>query len=260
MSFLDEVVAGVRQNIAAGHYDMPEGRANLGTQPNRPNRFQRAFQGGFGIIAEIKPVSPSAGKLYSGDIGRLATAYARGGAIALSVLGEGTHFGGSPQNLEAANAAEIPLLAKDFAVSEKQLESYAAHGADAVLMIQELFDRKKTDAPREKMIQAAHEMGLCVLLEAHATEAVLKALDSDADFVGINNRNLDDLSMNPLHYLNVISEIGPEKTSQKPLIAESGFSTKADVDLAKANGFAGVLVGTSLLKSADVEAAVRALQ
>ncbi|MBI2444797.1 indole-3-glycerol-phosphate synthase [Candidatus Micrarchaeota archaeon] len=260
MSFLDEVVSGVRQNMKAGHYDVPEGRANLGIQPRGSNWFQKAFQDGFGIIAEIKPNSPSAGKLYSGDIGSLAMAYARGGATALSVLCEGTRFGGSPQNLDGAKAAGIPLLAKDFVVSTKQVESYAAHGADAVLMIQELFDRKKTDAPREEMIQAAHEMGLCVLLEAHATEAVLKALESDADFVGTNNRSLDDLSMNPLHYLNVISEIGPEKASQKPMVAESGFSTKSDVELAKANGFAGVLVGTSLLKSKDAEAAVRALQ
>ncbi len=258
MSFLDDVTQGVRKNLETGHYNLPQDAAK--NTRDTPNRFMAAIRQRFTIIAEIKPTSPSAGALYSGDIESLARAYADGGAGALSVLCEGTRFGGKPQNLALARRAGLPVLAKDFVVSIRQLESYAAHGADAVLLIQELFDRKKTDTTRDDMIKAAHELGLAVLLEAHSCDAVLRALDSDADAVGINNRNLDDLGMNPIHYLNVFSEIGAQKAELKPLIAESGFATKQDVDLAKENGFSGVLVGTSLLKSADAQAAVRALQ
>jgi len=258
MTFLDDVVNGVRQNIQTGHYDALQVRRKA--KPSPENAFNAALEKGFTVIAEIKPVSPSGGSLFRGDITDLAQSYANGGAGALSVLCEGTRFGGKPQNLVAARSTGLPLLAKDFVVSKKQLDTYAAYGADAVLMIQELFDRKKTDADQESMIQTARQLGLAVLLEAHGADAVLRALESDADAIGINNRNLDDLSMNPLHYLNVLAEIGPEKAGSKPLIAESGFATKEDVDLAKANGFAGVLIGTSLLKSADPEAALRALQ
>lgn len=258
MSFLDDVTQGVRKNIEAGHYEVHQTvrRDDTGLS----NNFISALTQRFTIIAEIKPTSPSAGALYSGNIESLAHAYASGGAGALSVLCEGTRFGGKPHNLALARTAGLPLLAKDFVVSKRQLQAYATYGADAVLMIQELFDRKMTDEPRDDMIQAAHELGLAVLLEAHACDAVEMALQSNADAVGINNRNLDDLGMNPVHYLNVRSEIGPKTAAFKPLIAESGFATKQDVDMARQNGFAGVLVGTSLLKSADAQAAVRALQ
>jgi len=258
MSFLDDVVQGVRHNLATGHYDVPQERTHASQR--HPNQFTAALQQGFTIIAEIKPVSPSAGTLFSGDVANLAQSYADGGAGALSVLCEGTRFGGRPSNLNAAKPAGLPLLAKDFVVSLSQIECYAAHGADAVLLIQELFDRKRTDVPRERMIATAHELGLAVLLEAHHPDAVVRALDSDADTVGINNRDLDDLGMNPLHYLNVHSALDPQKAALKPLIAESGFAAKEDVTMARQNGFAGVLVGTSLLKSADPSAAVRALQ
>ncbi len=255
MSFLDDVLVGVRQNLQDGYYDMPAEVVKF-----QKSSLKAVLQQSFSVIAEIKPVSPTAGTLYTGSAKSLAQTYRDAGARAISVLCEKTRFAGRLENLAEAKGAGLPVLAKDFVVSVKQLQAYAAHGADAVLLIYELFERKKTDLSLEAAIQSAHQNGLDVLLEVHTADALKKALETDADVIGINNRNLDDLSLNVLHFQNVLHDADLDAThAKKPIIAESGFQSREDVDLARAAGLNGVLIGTGLLKAENPKAALHEL-
>lgn len=256
MTFLEEVVDGVRDSIQNGYYDQRPTQAI----PFEKASLKAALRESFSIIAEIKPASPTAGALYSGDVGALATTYSDAGARAISVLCEQTRFGGKLENLHKAKKTGLPVLAKDFVVSEKQLQAYAAHGADAALLIFELFQRRKTEVGLETAIRRAHENGLEVLLEVHSADALQKALKTDADVVGINNRDLDDLSLNVLHFQNVLSDAYLEAgTIEKPIIAESGFQSPHDVQMAKLADLRGVLIGTGILKTNDPQATLKEL-
>ncbi len=266
MTFLDDVIAGVQQSLSEGYYDVGSNENENLMAPKESKKsasLKTTLQNRFTIIAEIKPRSPTAGVLYQGTAGDLARTYAEAGAGALSVLCEPKRFRGKLENLtEAKTAAQkIPILAKDFVVSDKQLEAYAALGADAALLIYELFERKKTDQPLDEMIDAAHGLGLEVLLEVHGAKGLAEALKTKADVVGINNRNLDDLSLNVLHFQNVLSECGIDVARVqglgKALIAESGFETAAEVQMAHDAGLDGVLIGTGLLKHHDPAEALK---
>jgi indole-3-glycerol phosphate synthase len=211
------------------------------------------MQPGMGVIAEFKRRSPSAGTLREGaDVSEVVRAYERGGAIALSVLTEGPSFGGSLEDLRAARAAcELPILRKDFIVDAYQLYEAKGAGADAVLLIVAALAAEELAS----LHGSARELGLDVLVEVHDGEELQCALGLGADLVGINNRDLRDFSVEVGRTSRLMAQVPDDVT----VVSESGIATAEQLRDLQAEGVRAVLVGESLMRSADPEAALRAL-
>ena len=208
---------------------------------------------GAGLIAEVKRSSPSRGAINLGlDPARLAQAYQRGGAAAVSVLTDRVHFGGSLADLAAVRAAvALPVLRKDFLVEEFQIREAHAHGADAVLLI-----AAAAEAALLRDLRAlARELRLTVLFEVHEEGELEAAALCAPDLLGINARNLKTLEV----HADVFARLAPRARQIAPLVAESGVRTAADVRRYRAEGAALVLVGEALSSSADPESAARTL-
>jgi indole-3-glycerol phosphate synthase len=221
---------------------------------NDPRPFLEALsRPGTSVVAEHKRRSPSAGVIREGaTVGEIVAAYERGGAAALSVLTEKEHFGGSLGDLrEARAAAALPVLRKDFTVDRYQLYEARAEGADAVLLVVGAL------VPDDLRRLHAEAMGLDLdaLVEVH-TEAELElALSLGVDAIGINNRDLEDLSVD----LGLTFELLPHVPAGKTVVSESGISTRADVEALEQVGVDAVLVGEALMRAAEPEVAVREL-
>lgn len=210
---------------------------------------------GVQVIAEIKRSSPSAGAIAPLDPAVAAEAYRRGGAAALSVLTEARHFGGALHHLEAVAAAvpDLPLLRKDFTVHPAQLEEAARAGANTVLLIVAVLG----DA-LAAYLTYAHRLGLEALVEVHDEAELEHALRAGVMLLGVNNRDLKslavDLSVAP-RLLTRAREAGFRGVG----VAESGYREASE--LRDLDGLAdGVLVGSSLAGSADLEAALKRLR
>ena len=210
---------------------------------------------GVSVIAEHKRRSPSAGTIREGaTVADVVMAYERGGAAALSILTEGAHFGGSLDDLRAARAASsLPILRKDFIVDAYQVVESAAAGADAILLIVAALD---PDELAELYAEAAG-LDLDVLVEVHDEEELEIALEVlDADVIGINNRNLADFSVDVDRTYELLHDIPAGKT----VVSESGFHSRSQLDELERVGVDGVLVGETLMRAPDPEAALRALR
>lgn len=207
------------------------------------------------VIAEVKPTSPSQGRLRdvdAEDVAERARAYERGGAAGISVLTEPEFFDGRPEYVEVVReAVDVPVLRKDFIIDPVQVEESAHYGADAVLIIAAAVGR---EAP--ELIDLAHEHGMEVLLEIDRWEHLELLSECDPDVVGVNNRDLRTLEVD----LNRTLELGPEvkDLTNAPLVAESGVSGPEDVVLLGEVADA-VLVGTYLMRAPDPSEAVRKL-
>ncbi|HEX8959706.1 MAG TPA: indole-3-glycerol phosphate synthase TrpC, partial [Solirubrobacterales bacterium] len=179
-------------------------------------------------------------------------AYERGGAAALSVLTDEPHFGGSLDDLRAARAAcGLPILRKDFIVDPYQLHEAAASGADAVLLIV----RALGDGELAALHEEAHGLGLDCLVEAHDAAELERAIALDADVIGINNRSLDEGTVDVATTYALLPAVPAGKT----VVAESGISTRAELEELERAGVDAVLIGGALMSAADPEAAVREL-
>ena len=179
-------------------------------------------------------------------------AYERGGAAALSILTEPFHFAGSLDDLRAARAAsDLPVLRKDFIVDPYQLYESAAAGADAILLIVAAL------APDDlyELLQEARGLDLDALVEVHDERELDVALDVEADVLGINNRDLGDFSVDIERTYELLSDIPAGKT----VVSESGFSTRDQLDELERVGVDAVLIGETLMRAPDVEAACRRL-
>jgi len=206
------------------------------------------------IISEIKQASPSKG-IFTGDFrpAAIAELYAAGGAAALSVLTDEEFFKGKLGDLEAARAAvAIPVLRKDFTIDEFHVIEAAAHGADAILLIAAILDGAQLRGFRE----LAARYGMAALVEVHDDHELDAALESGADIVGVNNRNL--------HTFEVTLDTSLRLVENMPAgvikVAESGIHSRADVERLRAAGFHAFLVGEHLMKSADPAGALRELR
>ena len=208
--------------------------------------------GGYGLIAEIKRSSPSKGLIREDfDTAALAKAYKAGGAACLSVLTD-LHFEGSDADLiHAFSAVDLPLLRKDFFIDPYQIAESRALGADCVLLIMAALD----DSQVQELEAAAMGFGLDVLLEVHNGGELERALKLKSPLIGINNRNLKTFDVD----LSVTETLLADIPAGKTVVSESGISTPEDLARLSKAGVDRFLVGTSLMREDDVEAATRAL-
>ena len=205
------------------------------------------------VIAEIKKASPSRGVLIE-DFrpADLAMKYEAGGAAALSVLTDRDFFQGSLEDLGAARAAtKLPMIRKDFTVSEYHVLEAAAHGADAILLIVAVLDEARLRAFRE----LAAELGMAALVEVHDSTELEIAVRSGAEIIGVNNRDLRTFQVS----LERSIELAPRIPRHLTKVSESGIFSSADVHRLVAVGFDAVLVGEHLVRSGDPTAALRDL-
>jgi len=256
MSVLDEIVAGVRVDLATraarAPYDEVAALAQATPHPRDPMPRFRAP--GTSVIAEVKRRSPSKGALADiPDPAELAAAYARGGAAAISVLTEQRRFGGSLADLRTVRAAvPTPLLRKDFMVTPYQLHEARAAGADLVLLIVAALDQPLL----EQLYAEARGLGLTVLVEVHDAEETRRAVDLGADLIGVNARNLKTLDIDP----DSFARLAPLIPDTVVRVAESGISGPEDVLRYAEHGAQVVLVGEALVKDGDPEGAVRSMR
>ncbi|TBH21763.1 indole-3-glycerol phosphate synthase TrpC [Thermus thermamylovorans] len=208
---------------------------------------------GLSLIAEVKRASPSEGLIRVVDPAEAARAYARGGARAVSVLTEPHRFGGSLRDLLAVRqAVDLPLLRKDFVVDPFMLEEARAHGASAALLIVALLG-ELTGA----YLEEARGLGLEALVEVHTERELEVALEAGAEMVGVNNRDLSTLRID-LGTAPRLGRLARARGFQGVLVAESGYSGREELEPLEGL-FDAVLIGTSLMKSPDLEKALRAL-
>jgi len=206
------------------------------------------------IIAEIKKASPSRGLLSDVfDPAAIARLYSSGGAAALSVLTDSEFFQGSLEDLQSARSVvELPVLRKDFTIDEVHVIEAAAHGADAILLIAALLD----ESTMRRFRELAAQYRMAALVEVHDQAELDRALDSGAEIVGVNNRNL--------HTFEVTLETSLRLAEKIPAgvvkVTESGIHSSEDVKRLRAAGYSAFLVGEHLMKSADPAAALRELR
>jgi indole-3-glycerol phosphate synthase len=231
-------------------------RARVERQGSRPaHQFRAALArpDRLNVIAECKRRSPSKGVLRGEyDPAGIASGYAAAGAAAISVLTEPTFFDGSLDHLRAVRAAvQIPLLRKDFVVSEYQVLEAKAAGADAILLIVAAL------TPRELQSLAAFaaSCGLDALVEVHSADELSVALDAGADVIGVNNRNLRTLTVDVAASETLIARIPKDAIA----VSESGLRTSEDLLKLRQMGYRAFLIGERFMTTADPGAALRDL-
>jgi indole-3-glycerol phosphate synthase len=253
---MDQLIAGAREGVEARRRDLPQADLESRLSARGEDRpFNEALvRPGLSLIAEFKRRSPSAGQLAeeSIDVSRQVGAYERGGAAALSVLTDEPHFGGSLADLRAARAAcDLPILRKDFIVDPYQLYEAAVNGADAVLLIVAAL----SDEDLRSLRQEARAIDLDCLVEVHDEGELERALEAGAEVIGINNRNLDDMSVD----IATTYELMPSVPAGKTVVAESGISGRGELEELDRVGVDAVLIGGALMTVADPEEKVREL-
>lgn len=253
--FLSRILEAKRSEVAEREASLPlEVLARRATLAAAPRDFLGALRrSGLGVIGEVKRASPSKGPLRPElDAVALARQYEEGGCIAISVLTDGPHFGARPEDLERVRAAvSVPVLRKDFLISEYQLRESRAMGADAVLLIVAALEA--SDLAR--LIGLAVELGMCPLVEVHKAEEVRTALACGAPVLGINNRDLRSFHVD----LDVTRTLRPLIPPEVAVVSESGVSTPEEASLVWGWGADAALVGEALVTSENPSALVRSL-
>ncbi|MGD7787878.1 indole-3-glycerol phosphate synthase TrpC [Propionibacteriaceae bacterium Y1700] len=252
MSVLDDIVAGVREDLA-----VRQAKVSLGELKERARQVDEALDPlpafraqGVSVIAEVKRSSPSRRALASiADPASLAASYAAGGAAAISVLTEQRRFGGSLEDLVAVRkAVDVPVLRKDFIVTAYQLFEARAAGADLALLIVAALD----DDQLVGLIERAESIGLTPLVETHTEQEIERAVRAGAKVIGINNRNLATLEVDT----GTFARLAPLVPEGVVRIAESGVRGPKDVFELSRTGADVVLVGEALVTGGDPQAGV----
>ena len=257
---LARIAAYKREEVAARKAARSQDAVEAAARDASPPRgFREALQLRFdetgrpALIAEIKKASPSRGLIRADfDPPALARAYERGGAACLSVLTDGPSFHGDDAFLgQARQATALPCLRKDFLVDPWQVAESRALGADCILIILAMVD----DAVASDLLSEARRLGMDALVETHDEAEMERATRLDADLVGVNNRSLRSFEVD-IANTEVLAMLSPPRAL---LVAESGIFTPEDVARVAAAGSKAILVGESLMRQDDVEAATGAL-
>lgn len=253
MSFLSDIVASTRARIAEARTKVTDDALEQRIASLAPAldlaRVLRVET--TSLIAEIKRATPSRGPLdLDLDAARLARAYADGGAACVSVLTEPDHFQGSLEDLEAARAADLPLLRKDFVLDEFQLLETRASGADCVLLIVRILG-----SDLERFVRGSRALGMEPLVEVFDESELAIAAAAGARMVAVNHRDLETFEVDPQRTAKLAPLVGDDVI----VVAASGVSTRAEVEDLEAAGAHAVLVGEGLVTAPDPAAKLREL-
>lgn len=250
--FLDVLARDASETINKGYYE-------VSTQISTPPvSLKKAIleNRNTSIITEIKAASPSLGTIRKNfNPEKVAGAMENGGAVGVSVLTEPKHFKGSLFSLtKVRTAVKLPVLMKDIIISPTQLETASEIGANAVLLIEALFERKYCKCAVHEMIAQAQSKNLEVLLETHNEDEFQSAINSDADLIGINNRNLGTLKVD----LGVTKRILEKNDAHgKIIVSESGIKTLADLRFLHECGAHAFLIGSAIMMADNIEEKVK---
>jgi len=251
---IEELVGAARAAVERRRAEVPltELESRLEARPEQRPFGEALVRPGLSLIAEFKRRSPSAGTIRDAQPEDIARAYEDGGAAAISVLTDEPHFGGSLQDLrEARGACELPILQKDFIVDPYQLYEAAAAGADAILLIVAALDADTlADLHAE-----ARGLDLDCLVEVHREPELETALTAGAEVIGINNRNLEDMTVDVQTTFELITDVPAGKT----VVSESGISDRVTLEHLDDVGVDAVLIGEALMRADDPAAKVREL-
>lgn len=254
MSFLERACLQARRRVAEGYYRVDEDAA-----ARRPSMVEALDQEGISLICELKPRSPSRGVIRKmDDPMSLILEMERAGADAISILTDPDNFSGSMSYLvEASRLASLPILMKDFVVSEEQIEAASRAGASAILLIYPVFGRGYAGLGLRDAIKLAHDLGLEVLLESYTPEDLEASLGYDADLIGVNSRNLDTLDLSLDRAYGMIAGLGG---GDDRIVLESGISEASQVRRFAEIGVSRFLVGTAIMSSPDIASKIRELK
>ena len=249
MTFLDDVLGAKRLEVELLRAEPPPSVMGGGG-----GVFASALRApGLSVIAEIKRASPSKGVLAADfDVAERVRAYEEAGARAISCLTDRSFFGAHASDFAQARAASLPVLRKDFLIDEVQIDQSAAMGASAILLIVRILEQARLTA----LLRHATTRGLEVLVEVHDESEVDRALEAGASILGVNNRDLATLVVDPNRALRLRPRIPAGVVS----VSESGVRTRDDVKRIKDAGFDAVLIGETLSRSADPAATLRELK
>ena len=252
MTVLDDIVAGVREDVATREAATPLAEVKAAARATRPalDALAALRAPGVGVIAEVKRRSPSRGPLADiPDPAVLAGQYAAGGARVISVLTEQRRFGGSHADLAAVRAAvDVPVLCKDFVVSSYQVHEARAHGADVVLLIVAALEQNALLG----LLERVESLGMTALVEVHTEDEADRALAAGASVIGVNARDLTTLDVD----LGTFERIAPGLPSGIVKVAESGVRGPHDLISYASAGADAVLVGEGLVTAGDARQAV----
>ncbi len=252
---LDKIVADKKEEVKQRKKAVPASELEaLIAQRTKPLDFAATLKrGGVSLIAEVKKASPSRGVLcHDFKPVILARTYADNGAAAISVLTENKYFQGSLDHLaEVREAVEIPLLRKDFIFDPYQVYESRACGADALLLIVSILEQEQLD----ELLLLSHKLDLSCLVEVHHENEVEKALRSNAQIIGINNRDLKTFHVD----ISTTQRLRALIPKDRVVVSESGISRRRDMENLESWGVNAALVGEALLTAADIAAKVREL-
>jgi len=251
--FLETLAKDARQTIREGYYNI-EGsyaRTDIGLKESILRCKKNP------VIAEIKVASPSAGRIvHNIDPEATASIMQRGGAAGLSILTEPRHFMGKVGYFIAAGKSSLPRLMKDIVLDPIQIKAATKMGAEGILLIESLFRKGLANVTLEEMIDLAHSNGIEVLLETHTREEFENALQTEADLVGINNRNHSNLRTDIQVTKKILDACDPK---DRIIVSESGINTRNDIRFLKECGARAFLAGSSIMKSKNPEEKLREL-
>jgi len=252
-SVLDQIIEGVLDDVKARERPISELVAKLSEAPKLRDAAAALSKSGTRLIAEVKRSSPSKGVLAEiANPAELAITYQTGGADVISVLTEQRRFNGSiPDLISVRKAIDTPVLRKDFIVTEFQVYESRLIGSDLILLIVAGL----SDSQLKDYYQLATELGMAVLVEVHDEVEAAKAVDLKAKIIGVNSRNLKTLEVSSKNF----EKIFPYLPSDAIKVAESGISTRAQVEEVENLGAKAILVGETLVKSANPASLIKEL-